>query len=132
MNLLSWLFGKSFGRRTSVSQKTEDLIKRDWEQIGVLLDQKGPSQLKQALIKADKSLDNALKDMFDGDVGDVMADRLKAAKTRFDIVTYNKIWEAHKVRNALVHESGYEPPYYVLTEAVEHLRRGLERLGINV
>ncbi|KKU51060.1 MAG: hypothetical protein UX73_C0008G0001, partial [candidate division WWE3 bacterium GW2011_GWC1_47_10] len=64
--------------------------------------------------------------------GDVMADRLKAAKTRFDIVTYNKIWEAHKVRNALVHESGYEPPYYVLTEAVEHLRRGLERLGINV
>ncbi len=129
MNLLSWLFGKSFGRRTSVSQKTEDLIKRDWEQIGVLLDQKGPSQLKQALIKADKSLDNALKDMFDGDV---MADRLKAAKTRFDIVTYNKIWEAHKVRNALVHESGYEPPYYVLTEAVEHLRRGLERLGINV
>jgi len=53
-------------------------------------------------------------------------------KTKFDKYTYGKVWEAHKIRNNLVHETGYEPPYYVIKEAVSDLRDSLYRLGIKV
>ncbi len=115
--------------RSSVSQSTEEKIRKDWENIKILATSKSPSQLRQGLITADKTLDNALKDIFEGET---MGERLKNAKDRFDEITYNKIWEAHKIRNNLVHETGYEPPYYVLTEAIEKLRTGLQALGVRV
>ena len=116
-------------RRYYVSQNTDAKIKKDWQKINDLLKQKGASQLKQALITADKTLDNALRDVASGDT---MAERLKAVKDKFDIITYNKVWEAHKIRNNLVHEIDYEPPYFVLIEAVEKLRIGLGVLGVKV
>jgi hypothetical protein len=61
-----------------------------------------------------------------------MGERLKMAKDTFDRDLYNKIWEAHKVRNNLVHEAGYEPPYYVLTDAIEKLRLAIVSLGVKV
>ena len=123
------MFSLPGGDRSSVSQPTEDKIRKDWENIKILASSKSPSQLRQGLITADKTLDNALKDIFSGET---MGERLKNAKDRFDEITYNKIWEAHKVRNNLVHETGYEPPYYVLTEAIEKLRTGLQALGVRV
>ncbi len=62
-----------------------------------------------------------------------MGERLKAAKDHFKQWSeYDKIWKAHKTRNSGVHESGFEPPHYVLREAVENLRKGLKSLGIHV
>lgn len=113
--------------RRVLTVETRDKIQNDWRNIEVLLSQKGPSQLRQALITADKSLDNALKDLV---AGENMGERLKNAEKMFDRDEYNKIWEAHKVRNNLVHESGYEPPYFVLIQSVESLKNGLERVGI--
>lgn len=113
--------------RKIITVETRNKIQNDWKNIEVLLSQKGPSQLRQALITADKSLDNALKDLV---AGDNMGERLKNAEKFFDRDEYNKIWEAHKIRNNLVHESGYEPPYFVLTQSVESLKNGLETIGI--
>jgi len=127
--LLKNLFSSSFSKRGSVSRETEDKIRADWQQLEVLLKGGAPSQLRQALITADKALDNALRDVVSGTT---MGERLKVANTKFDKVLYNKIWAAHKVRNALVHESGYEPPHYVVTGAIRDLKRGLEALGVLV
>jgi len=132
MNLFSIfgsLFGGGRGGRYSVSQQTQQNISSAWESVTLALQQKSPSQLRQALITADKCLDNALRDIMPGET---MGERLKAAKDRFDYVTYNKIWEAHKMRNNLVHEAGYEPPHYTLTDSIEKLRRGLSALGVKV
>ncbi len=130
MSIFDFLFGSGPGYiRGSISSETEEKIMRDWAGIRQLLTQKGPSQLKQALITADKSLDNALKDFV---AGESMGERLKNAKHKFDPDTYGKIWSAHKLRNNLVHESGFEPSYFVVTEAVEHLRLGLKLLGLKV
>jgi hypothetical protein len=123
-----FLFRKSINRRI-VNENTRNNIIRDWKNVRLLLSQKGPSQLRQALIVADKSLDNALRDIVDGDT---MGERLKNAEKMFDKDLYNKIWEAHKIRNTLVHESGYEPPYFVVTQAVENISKGLATLGINI
>jgi len=123
------LFFKKNGRRRIITVETKEKIQRDWKNVEILLSQKGPSQLRQALITADKSLDNALKDIVDGET---MGDRLKNAENLFERDEYNKIWEAHKVRNSLVHESGYEPPYFVVTTAVQDLKDALEKIGVRV
>ena len=127
-----WLFDLFFKKSTKsriITVETKEKIQRDWKNIEILLTQKSPSQLRQALITADKSLDNALKDIVDGET---MGERLKNAETFFEREQYNRIWEAHKVRNNLVHESGYEPPYFVVTKAVQDLKEGLEKVGVRV
>ena len=127
MNLFT-LFGKKKLSR-SISKNTEDLIQREWKQIDTLLSGKSPSQLRQALISADKTLDNALRDLFDGNT---LGDRLKLSDKKFDRYLYDDIWKAHKLRNSLVHESGFEPPHYVLTEAIEEFRKNVRDLGVRV
>ena len=101
----------------------------EWKNINTLFSGRSPSQLRQALISADKTLDNVLRDLVNGET---MGERLKNAEDKFDRYSYDKIWKAHKLRNTLVHESGFEPPHYVLTEAIEDLRRGVVNLGIRI
>lgn len=127
MNIFNLFWKKKLTR--SITKNTEDLIQREWRQIDTLLAGKSPSQLRQALISADKTLDNALRDLFEGNT---LGDRLKLADRRFDRYLYDDIWKAHKLRNNLVHESGFEPPHFVITEAIQTLRRALQVLGIRV
>lgn len=124
----SFLFGKKSGNKTA-KPETKENISREWKNIQVLLNGKSPSQLRQALISADKCVDNALKDFVDGET---MGERLKNADNLFDRDLYNKIWDAHKVRNTLVHEVGYEPPHFLVTQSVESFRKGLNSLGITL
>ncbi|KKS28695.1 MAG: hypothetical protein UU91_C0016G0005 [candidate division WWE3 bacterium GW2011_GWB1_42_117] len=130
MGFFDFIFGSgSSSSYGSVSQETVRKITSDWENISVLLKQKGPSQLKQALIMADKSLDAVLKEMVPGET---MGERLKNAVEKFDRPTYNRIWDAHKLRNSLVHEAGFEPSYFMITEAVANLKEAIYKLGVNV
>jgi hypothetical protein len=125
---LDFLFKKKSFAKT-VSPQTRENVTREWKNIKILLSAKGPSQMRQALISADKCLDNILRDLVSGDT---MGERLKSSEALFDRDLYNKIWEAHKIRNTLVHEAGYEPPYFVINEAVENFRLGLNKLGLTL
>jgi site-specific recombinase XerD len=129
MGILQLLFGKKGFSRKTVSAETVEKIRRDWQQIDVLTREGGPSQLRQALITADKSLDNALKDRVSGET---MGERLKNAKDLFEYSVYDKLWKAHKMRNALVHETGYEPPYHMVISGIEDLKTGLLKLGVRI
>ncbi len=108
---------------------TKSTIEAEWRNINVLVTGKQPSQLRQALISADKTLDNALRDVV---VGENMGERLKNARTKFDRDLYDKIWKAHKMRNALVHESGYEPPHHMILKGIGDLKRALLSLGVRI
>ena len=123
-NLFGWL-KPSFGQY-SVSNQTSKIINFDWKEINSLLSN---SQVNHALIMADKCLDSALKDVVSGES---MADRLKNAKNRFSPDLYNKIWEAHKMRNVLVHESGSSEKDDLLKAHIWNLRKGLESLGVKI
>lgn len=59
-----------------------------------------------AIIEADKTLDFALKKS--SFQGKSMGERLKNAKKYYEKDFYNIVWEAHKIRNALVHEIDYK------------------------
>lgn len=129
MGLFDLLFGTTKKSTGSVRGETQENIRMDWEKIRILLNQKGPSQLRQALITADKSLDNALRDLV---LGESMGERLKNAKDLFEWDVYQKLWEAHKLRNNLVHESNFEPPYFMVNEAISNIQKGLSSLGLRV
>ena len=128
--ILDFLTGKRKYRRRKVSHQTKNRIESDWRQIEVLLDGGKPSQLRQALITADKTVDGVLRDLVPGET---MGERLKNAKDLFsDYSVYDKLWKAHKVRNSLVHEPGYEPPHHMIRGKIEDLRTGLKKLGVKV
>jgi hypothetical protein len=116
------------GKKT-VSDRVLTMVTRDWQEVAVLLKGESPSQLKQALILADRSLDSALKDLV---VGQTMGDRLKNAKNLFTPQSYDKIWQAHKLRNSVVHESGFEVQGFMVKASVERLKAGLAELGVKL
>jgi len=129
LNFLKGLLGGGAPRRKHVSTETAEKIRRDWQKIETLRAGKLPSQLRQALITADKTLDNALRDLVEGEK---MGERLKNSKPLYEYSVYDNIWKAHKLRNKVVHETDFEPPHFIVEEAIEQLRVGLEALGIRV
>jgi len=88
----------------------------------------GPAGLKNAVSEADKLFDYALKQK--GFSGDTMAERLKAAKSSFSSYSfYDGIWRAHKLRNAMAHEVGFDLVPSQAREALVDFERGLKDLG---
>jgi hypothetical protein len=116
-------------KNTYVLRETQEKILRDWNKINELVELGGPSQLRQALITADRSLDTALRDVMHGET---MGERLKNANNRFEKIQYNKIWQAHKMRNMLVHEADYDPPHFMVIENVGILKEALKKLGVKI
>ena len=127
MNLFNIFFKKS--SKNFVSDITKTNIYNAWENVEFALNSKTPSQLRQALITADKCLDNALRDMVKGES---LGQRLKNGQHFFDDVTYQNIWRAHKIRNNLVHEAGYEPSYVSLINSINDLKKGIIKLGVDI
>ncbi len=129
-NLFKFIFGnkKKSSRKLSLSPSDISKIQDEWSRIEDLVKLGNPSQLRQAVIKADNILDLALSRLT---TGTTMGERLKNAQPCFkDYAVYQTLWEAHKVRNALVHEADYDPPHYVVKEAIGKFKRGLESLGV--
>jgi len=128
IDFIKFLFNPKGPKIHRVSAQTILTIQNKWRvSIDLALKTKKPSQLRQALITADKLLDAALKDV---STGENMGERLKNAQKKFDWAVYDKLWKAHKVRNALVHDVSYEPTYFVLEEALTDFKKGLESLGV--
>lgn len=126
--IIKFFFSKGRGGKT-ISASVMNIIENEWKQIDQERKNKSAAVLKNCLIKADKSLDNLLKELVHGNT---MGERMIAGKNKFSPDVYSAIWSAHKVRNAMVHESGYEPTYYILEEAIENLRKGVKQLGARV
>ena len=112
-------------RRISSSDQTQ--IRQQWASILELIKLGKPSTLKEAVVKADKILDFALRSLVEGET---LGERLKNSKDKFTRTGYDNIWKAHKVRNAMAHELNYDPPTFVLKEALESFGQGLKELGV--
>ncbi len=85
----------------------------------------GASGRQLAVVNADKLLDAAMRDL--GYRGQTMGDRLKQHRTSFSDL--NGIWEAHKLRNRIAHETGIEVTARDTDKALAQLQRGLKDLG---
>ena len=84
-----------------------------------------PASYTVTIIEADKLLDKAMMEM--GIPGKTMGDRLKRAGSRFS--NLNAVWRAHKLRNAIAHESGFEVGHKQAANALEIFKQALKDLG---
>ncbi len=86
--------GKTIKKNTTAS----------WQKVLSHLSKNDEASLHMALIEADKIFDELLKLM--GLPGESMADRLKYLNSA-QVSNIEEIWQAHKLRNQLVHGSEY-------------------------
>ena len=77
------------------------------------------------IIEADKLLDKALIEM--GVPGKTMGDRLKRSGDKFTDI--NAVWRAHKLRNAIAHETDLEIGYKQASNALAIYKQALKDLG---
>ncbi|MBR0467655.1 hypothetical protein IJJ53_01970 [Candidatus Saccharibacteria bacterium] len=77
------------------------------------------------IIEADKLLDKALMEM--GTPGKTMGDRLKRSGDKFTNI--NAVWRAHKLRNAIAHETDLEIGYKQALNAIAIYKQALKDLG---
>lgn len=91
------------------------------------LKQESPATWTVAIIESDKLLDKAMVEM--GVAGKTMGDRLKKAGASEKFSNLNAVWRAHKLRNAIAHESGFEISYKQASNALGVYKQALKDLG---
>lgn len=89
------------------------------------LRQENPATFVTTIIEADKLLDKALMEM--GVPGKTMGDRLKRSGDKFTDI--NAVWRAHKLRNAIAHETDLEISYKQAFNALNIYKQALKDLG---
>lgn len=109
---------------------SREKIKKVWGRINYNINQNDFLYWKDAVVEADKLLDLVLMGVVSGKS---LGERLKNANNIVrDKSLYNRIWEAHKLRNKLVHEMDYYPEYKEIVAAIENYRIFLEYFGYNI
>ena len=89
------------------------------------LKKENPTSFAVTIIECDKLLDKAMMEM--GVPGKTMGERLKKGGARFS--NLNAVWRAHKLRNAIAHESDFEVSYKQASNALEIYKQALKDLG---
>ncbi len=89
------------------------------------LSQDNTATFMTSIIECDKLLDKAMIEM--GVPGKTMGDRLKRIGDRFS--NLNAVWRAHKLRNAIAHESDIDVSYKQAHNALQVYKQGLKDLG---
>ena len=89
------------------------------------LKQDNPASFQMTIINGDKLLDKAMIEM--GVPGKTMGDRLKKIGGRF--TNLNAVWRAHKLRNAIAHETDLEISYKQASNALAIYKQALKDLG---
>jgi hypothetical protein len=101
MSFLKLVQEAIFGKRLSTSTKrlVNNCITKSFDVV-----KNGDENAKKALVvEMDGVLGKALNDLYGKNS---VGANLKKAKPRFKYETYQKAWDAHKLRNKLVHEPG--------------------------
>lgn len=96
-----------------------------WLKIENSLDKNDPKSYKLAVMEADKLVDKALKEM--GVSGKTMGEKLKKLGDKLPEI--KKVWQAHLLRNKIVHESDVEVDYAQARWALMTFRQTLKNLG---
>ncbi|MBR2840092.1 hypothetical protein IKE82_02065 [Candidatus Saccharibacteria bacterium] len=89
------------------------------------LKKENPATYAITIINCDKLLDKAMIEM--GVPGKTMGDRLKRGGGKF--TNLNAVWRAHKMRNAIAHETDLEISYKQAYNAVAIYKQALQDIG---
>jgi hypothetical protein len=117
--LISFFVFLSYQKKRKFSKKDNEYIVKKWFEI------EKDKNFKNAIIEADKLLDYSLKKKgYFGSLGE----KLKKADSLFS--NANNIWNAHKLRNKLVHEMDAGISEYEAKKAINSFKHALKDIGI--
>lgn len=105
------------------SKLDRDFFREKWAEIDATSMQE--AGWVQAVIEADKLLDDALKKS--GYKGKTMGERLVSASRAFS--NKDRTWAAHKLRNKIVHETSIKLRKQHVESALNGFRKALSDLG---
>lgn len=100
-------------------------IRKQWDKILARVEAKDEANLKLAVIEADGLVDFLLKRI--GYKGETMFERLKSIKPA-QLKSLDGLWQAHKVRNRVVHEPNFKINLNQTEEVIENFKKVLEEL----
>ena len=98
-----------------------------WHKIEDYFYRGGESDLKVAILEADKLLNDALREA--GIAGVQLGDRLKKASAE-QVPNINELWQAHKLRNQIAHEPNFKLKRDLAERALGIYETALKNLGI--
>lgn len=110
--------------QSNISKKE---AQESWHKIQEHFYRGGESDLKVAILEADKLLNDALREA--GMMGLQLGDRLKKANEQ-QIPNLNELWQAHKLRNQIAHEPNFKLKRDLAERALGIYETALKNLGI--
>lgn len=105
--------------------KHRELIHKKWNKLIERIKSGDERDLRLAIIEADVLVDEVLKEH--GHPGSDMGERLKSIYPN-EFSNINELWEAHKIRNRLVHEADFHLSIQEYKRIIEIYHRVLEEL----
>jgi len=118
----------------SAMQKSAELspvalgqLKDYWQNLISRLHYNDPAQWKLALIEADNFFEYALSLL--GYQGEGLAEKIKQLEKSYD-KSLASVWQAHKIRNAMVHEPNFQISFRQAEEALNAYEEALKGLKI--
>lgn len=106
--------------------KEAEKLKQSWDEIEKKLENESERDWKLAIIEADNLLDTILRKK--GVPGETIKERLNALKNQNFKIDYNEIWQAHKIRNELVHNANFNLTKKDAVTAFKKYKKALEDL----
>ncbi len=100
-------------------------LNAQWDEVLKHINSTREAEWKFGVVEADKLVDEVLKGA--GFPGDTMGDRLMNIQPG-QLTTLQSLWEAHKIRNRLVHDSNYFLRYTEAKRAVGLYEKTLKEL----
>ena len=101
------------------------LLAARWQEIMQRIESIREGKWKFAIIEADNLVDDLLKNLFPGET---MGERLmNIDKTQ--LLTIDDLWEAHKIRNRLAHDTNYFLRHAEAVNAIRLYEKTLKELG---
>ncbi|MFO0882559.1 MAG: hypothetical protein U0491_03880 [Candidatus Saccharimonadales bacterium] len=110
--------------RTPPKGIDKEHFKNEWNDVMLLFKEKKTQPM--SIVHADKLLDEALKCL--GYSGNTMAERLIGAKAKLQ--HRDEVWNAHKLRNKIVHETMHEPSEKQMKVALQGYYKTFKDLGV--
>lgn len=108
-------------RRRRISKRDLAFVAAEWESLRRRVEK----EPRHAVLEADKLLDFVLKKRgYEGTLGE----KLKKAEGEF--LRIDDVWNAHKLRNSVAHEVGFEVTEQEARKALSAFKQALFDLGI--
>jgi hypothetical protein len=126
MRIIDFLFGKKRSSQAKFRAVDWLSVEAKWRLIDQMASTNDQAQKKQAIIQADMLVDDILKQA--GVSGKTMGERLKSIVTVIPRDLYHQLWQAHKKRNELVHESGSFVADWELSQYLNSFRLAISEM----